>query len=266
LPSELIVHSDFYSEVLHANRTVVVYLPPGYRRDTRRLYPVLYLHDGQNIFDPSTAYVPGQHWRLRESADDLIARRRIEPLVMAALYHGGARRLFEYTPTKTRKLGGGGLTLHARVLGDELRWWIRRHYRVLPQARNTALAGSSLGGLATLCLGLRFPEVFGRLAVMSPSVWWDHRVVLKYVEALRHTTRQKIWLDVGTNEGDSPFSSVRDVRLLRAMLVSRGWRDGGNLHYQEAAGADHNERAWAARAPQMLEFLFPRKAKARKKP
>lgn len=259
MPSELIVHEDFISEVLHARRTVVVYLPPGYRRDTRRRYPILYLHDGQNVFDGSTSYVPGQYWRVREAADDLLARRRIEPLIIAAVYHAGSRRLMEYTPTRSRKLGGGGLALHARLVVHELRWWMQQHYRVLPQARNTGLGGSSLGGLATLCLGLRFPDVFGRLAILSPSVWWDHAVVLKHVQALDHSHRQRIWLDIGTLEGDAPFSSVRDVRLLKALLVSKGWREGRNLKYLEVEGGDHSERAWAARFPQVLEYLFPRR-------
>lgn len=237
---------------------MVVYLPPGYRRDTRRQYPVLYLHDGQNVFDGSTSYVPGQYWRVRETVDDLLHRRRIEPLVVVALYHGSERRIFEYTPTRTRRMGGGGLALHARVMVEELRWWIQRHYRVLPQARNTGLGGSSLGGLATLCLGLRFPNIFGRLAVLSPSVWWDHRVVLKYVQTLDHPHRQRIWLDMGTNEGDAA-ASLRDARLLKALLVSKGWREGRNLMYEEAEGAGHSEGAWAARLPRILEFLFPRK-------
>jgi predicted alpha/beta superfamily hydrolase len=129
---------------------------------------------------------------------------------------------------------------------------------VLPQARHTGLAGSSLGGLATMYVGLTQPAVFGKLAVMSPSVWWDHRVIFKMLQAAQHGQRQKLWLDVGTDEGSAPFSSTRDVRLLKAMLVSKGWREGRNLHYCEVEGADHSERSWAERAPRMLEWLFPR--------
>ena len=84
----------------------MVYLPPGYARDTRRQYPVMYMHDGQNVFDGRTSYVPGQYWQAKETADDLIARRRIEPLILVAIYHGGEARLFEYTPTVTKKLAG----------------------------------------------------------------------------------------------------------------------------------------------------------------
>jgi predicted alpha/beta superfamily hydrolase len=258
MPGELITVEDFHSSALTGKRTVVLYLPPGYREDTRRRYPVLYLHDGQNVFDGRTSYVPGQYWRMKEAADSLLQQRRIEPLIIAAIYHAGEHRLWEYTPTRTRKLDGGGLVAHGRMLVEELIPWLGERYRSLTQARHTALGGSSLGGLATLCLGLKHPAVFGRLAVMSPSVWWDHRVVLRSLEAFHHPRRPKIWLDVGTEEGTTPFGSIRDVRLLKAMLVSKGWREGRSLHYEEVSGADHSERAWADRAPRMLEFLFPR--------
>lgn len=261
MASQLIVHDEFFSEALGMKRTVVVYLPSGYRRDTRRQYPVLYVHDGQNVFDGRTSYVPGQYWRLRESADHLLAERKIEPLIMVAVYHGADVRLFEYSPTVTRKLGGGGANLHAWMMTEELRPWIAERYRVLPQARHTGVCGSSLGGLVTLYLGLTQPEVFGKLGVMSPSVWWDHRVIVKMVAAMQHSQRQRMWLDIGTEEGSAPFSSIRDVRLLKATLVSKGWREGRNLAYLEAAGADHSERAWAERVPHMLQFLFPRKVK-----
>lgn len=258
MPGELITIEDFTSAALGGRRTLVVYLPPGYRRDTRRRYPTLYLHDGQNVFDPRTSYVPGQHWRMKEAADHLLERRRIEPLIIAAVYHAGEHRLNEYTPTKTRKLDGGGAPAHGRMVVEELIPWMAGRFRTLPQARHTALGGSSLGGLATLHLGLTYPSVFGKLAVMSPSVWWDHRVILRTLEAFQHHRRPKIWLDIGTEESPSKVSSMRDVRLLKAMLVGKGWREGRNLRYVEAEGMDHSERAWAERAPAMLEFLFPR--------
>ena len=259
MPSQLHIHTEFHSRQLDGKRAVVVYLPPGYARDTRRRYPVLYLHDGQNVFDGSTSYVPGQYWRVQESADDLLHRRKIEPLIIAAIYHGGERRIWEYTPTRSGKMGGGGLAVHSRMLLGELMPWMADQYRILPHARHTALGGSSLGGLAAMWLGLEHPEVFGKLGVMSPAVWWGQRTLLRRLESISHPQRQRIWLDIGTDEGAAPFGSIRDVRLLKAMLVSKGWRDGTTLHYEEVDGGEHSERAWAERVPRMLEFLFPRK-------
>lgn len=260
MPGTLHVHEDFVSHYLGARRPVVVYTPPAYRRDTRRHYPLLLLHDGQNVFDPSTAYVPGQYWRAKEAADHMLAQRRIEPLIIAAVYHGAEKRLFEYTPTRTRRLGGGGADLHGRMVMEELLPWLRGRYRVSPRASNTGLGGSSLGGLVSLYLGLQHPEVFGRLAVLSPSVWWDRRVVLQQVERVHNSRRARIWLDMGTHEGETPNAHLRDVRLLKAMLVGKGWRDGRSLAYHEAHGGTHSEGAWAARLPLALEFLYPRKA------
>jgi predicted alpha/beta superfamily hydrolase len=260
LPGTLTLHEEFISHHLGARRPVVVYTPPGYRRDTRRHYPLLLLHDGQNVFDPSTAYVPGQHWRARETADYLLAHRRIEPLIIAAVYHGAEKRLFEYTPTRTRRLGGGGAALHARMVIEELLPWLREHYRISPKASNTGVGGSSLGGLVSLWMGLEHPDVFGRLAVFSPSVWWDRRVILQYAAKLHHSRRPRLWLDMGTYEGETPGAHLRDARLLKAMLVGKGWREGRSLAYHEADGAHHSEAAWAARLPLALEFLYPRKA------
>lgn len=254
----LVTHEDFHSAVLGSTRTVLVYTPPCYARFPTRLFPVLYVHDGQNVFDGATSFVPGQHWMMREAADALLAARAIEPLLIVAIYHAGEKRIDEYTPTRSR-MGGGLADLHGRMMVEELLPYVRERYRVLPQARHTGIGGSSLGGLASLYLGLKYPSVFGKLAVMSPSVWWDNRVILRRLVLLEHAHRQRIWLDVGTAEGRNARSSTKDVRLLRDILVSKGWRIGTNLHYLEVAGADHSERAWAARVPEMLKFLYPRK-------
>lgn len=244
--SILTTHGEFYSSVLGEARPVVVYTPSNYARDTRRRYPLLLLHDGQNVFSGETSFVPGEYWRVRESADDLLRRRAIEPLVIAAVYHGGTHRKAEYTPP-------GVARQHGRMVVEDLLPFLRERYRLLPHARHTGLGGSSLGGLATLYLACDYPDVFGKLAVMSPSVWWSHRAVLRRLQAMDTPRRPRVWLDIGGEEG----SAVRDARLLKATLVSKGWREGRSLHYEEAPGAGHCEAAWAARVPSMLKFLYP---------
>ena len=103
-------------------------------------------------------------------------------------------------------------------------------------------------------LGLRYPEVFGKLAVMSPSVWWHGRAILKTVSQLRRNTGQRIWLDVGTKESQR---ALPDVRALKTALELKGWRAGENLGYMEDEGAEHSETAWAERVAPLLMFLFP---------
>ena len=116
------------------------------------------------------------------------------------------------------------------------------------------MGGSSLGGLVTLHLGLRYPTVFSRLAVVSPSVWWRNRTILMTVAALAEKPALRIWLDIGTKESTR---AVPDARALRDTLLNKGWRLGEDLAYLEAEGGEHTESAWAQRAGPMLQFLFP---------
>src|SRR5258706_6748397 len=117
-------HSDFKSKFLPDARDLVVYLPEGYDADANRRYPVLYLHDGQNLFDPETAYVKGMDWRVDETADDLIREQRVEPLIIVGIYNTGEHRVDEYTPTPDKKLGGGHADLYGRMLVEEIKPFI----------------------------------------------------------------------------------------------------------------------------------------------
>jgi predicted alpha/beta superfamily hydrolase len=247
-------HVGFESRFLDRTRDLVVYVPPCYAHDVQRRYPVLYMHDGQNLFDPDTAFVRGQHWRLGEMADMLIAEGRVQPLIIVGVNHTGHGRIQEYTPTKDLKLGGGLGRAYGRLLAEELKPFIDKRYRTLAEREHTGLGGSSLGGLSTMFLGLRHADVFGRLAVMSPSVWWGRRAILRHVENAQPRPHTRIWLDIGTAEGKM---AVSDARRLRAALVDAGWREDDDLAYAELAGATHSEGAWADRVGNVLEFLYP---------
>ena len=263
LTGDVRLHKDFHSQILGNNRDLIVYLPPGYDSDPGRRYPVLYFHDGQNLFDGATSFIPGQEWRLDETAQGLIAARRIEPLIIVGLYNTGKDRVEEYTPVPDPKYKvGGKADLYGRMLVEEVKSFIDRKYRTMKDAKHTGLGGSSLGGLVSIYLGLKYPNVFGRLAVVSPSVFWGDKFIVHYVEALRTKPDERIWLDIGTKEGGSPAEAQETVtytRSLETALVKKGWKLEKNLKYFEAQGAEHNERAWAARVGQMLEFLFPKK-------
>lgn len=250
-------HERFQSAHLPDARDVVVYLPPGYEDEPARRFPVLYLHDGQNLFDGDEAYVPGESWRVGERADALVRAGRIDPLIIVGVHHAGAKRITEYTPTDTKRLGGGQADSYGRLLVEELKPFIDRTYRTNAAAEHTGLGGSSLGGLVSLHLGLRHPDVFRRLAVMSPSVWWDRRVILREVRDATPRPPLRIWLDIGTAEGRK---ALQDVRLLRAALVKAGWTEGRDLAYFEHPGGQHAESAWAARVGDVLAWLFPRQA------
>lgn len=254
LSPHLVRHAAFRSRLLPRDRDVVVYLPPGYSATVAHRYPVLYMHDGQNLFDPQTSFVRGQHWRLGEMADLLIAEGRVEPLIIVGVYHTGAGRVHEYTPTKDARLGGGLVKAYGRLLVDELKPFIDARYRTDPARERTGLGGSSLGGLATMYLGLEHGDVFGRLAVMSPSVWWGRRAILGSVAKAKPKPNSRIWLDMGTAESRS---GIADARRLRTALVTLGWREDVDLAYSEIPGATHSEAAWGHRVGDVLQFLYP---------
>ena len=250
--------ADFASRILAGHRELVVYLPPGYEENPQRKYPVMYFHDAQNVFEAQTAFVPGNYWRIGESAGALILAERLQPMILVGIPHGGDRRVDEFTPSRNPQNNyGGQAPLYGRMLVEEVMPFIEHQYRVLTGAKNTGLGGSSLGGLVTMYLGIRYPEHFGKLAVMSPSVWWDYRMILRKIVSVTHKHRAKVWLDVGCHEGSNPRGTLRDVRLLRDVLVRKGWKAGINLFYYEDPHGAHDENAWARRAPDMLQFLFP---------
>lgn len=251
------LHKAFHSNYLPDDRNVVVYLPPGYEDETERAYPVLYLHDGQNLFDGRTSFVKDRTWQVREHADAAIEEGEVEPLMVVGIYNTGERRIAEYTHDRDWKLGGGEAGAYGKLITQELMPWIAERYRVRPGRENTGMGGSSLGGLVSLYLGLRHPEIFGKLALMSPSVWWNHKSILGYLNehAPQVWERPRIWLDVGDREG---HKTLRDVEHLARRLKANGWRPGESMYFEKVHGGTHDEASWATRVRAMLKFLFPK--------
>jgi predicted alpha/beta superfamily hydrolase len=281
--SQLRRHPQFHSQFLAHDRDVLVWLPPGYPEVhdggsgrgfipevqdlqttvmspgdepsfVNRRYPVLYMHDGQNLFEPDTAFQKGEHWRVGETATELIEAGRIEPLIVVGIYNTGEARLHEYTPTDDAKLGGGQADDYGRMIIGELKPLIDRTYQTQVGRDSTGIAGSSLGGLVSLHLAFNHPAIFGRAAALSPSVWWDRKAILKTIRGARGKPNLRLWVDMGTAEGRR---GLDDARLLKAALVGLGFLDGVDLHYAEYEGATHSEQAWSERVGPMLEWLFP---------
>jgi enterochelin esterase-like enzyme len=250
----LVKHEQFPSRFLRNRRDLIVYLPPGFDAHPLRRFPVLYLHDGQNLFDGTTSFIPGMDWHVGQTADRWIQEGRVEPLIIVGIYNAGKQRLGEYTPTRAPKLGGGRANRYAKFLLEEVRPFVHNQYRVQDGAENTGIGGSSLGGLVSLYLGLRQPRMFGKIAALSPSVWWNERVILRFASTASVKPLPRIWLDIGTREGPR---IVDDVERFRDILLGKGWQLDQNLHYRRVEGAEHNEAAWAQRVGPFLQFLFP---------
>lgn len=252
-------HEKMRSQILRNERDVVVYLPPGYEEQRERSYPVLYMQDGQNLFDPATSFVPGMYWQMRETADRLIHDGTVQPLIIVGIYNVGKGRLREYTPTRMLRIGGGRADKYARMLLKEMKPFIETQYRVLAGPAHTGIGGSSLGGLLSLYAGLHFPDVFGRIAALSPSIWWGHGWIHRYAEDAQISQRPRIWLDAGTRES---ARLVPTVERFRDVLIHRGWTTGKDLHVEIIQGGEHNEAAWAERVGPFLQFLFPARESA----
>lgn len=249
---------DFDSRVLGNRRDVAIYLPPGYEEGTRR-YPVLYAQDGQNVFDPATSY-GGVDWGLAQTCDRLIAAGEMEPVIIIAPYNTPGR-MGEYTPVADAGYGGGDGDAYGRFLSDELKPFVDARLRTLPGAGDTAIMGASLGGLISLHLAFTRPDVFSRAAALSPSLWWGEGHMIRWTRrASLPEPRPRLWIDMGTREGDGPAShesNIEGLRAFNAALHERGWRTGGGLEAREIEGAGHDELAWRKRAAEALKFLFP---------
>jgi predicted alpha/beta superfamily hydrolase len=253
-PGHLQKFENYRSRYLPGERTVIVYVPGIYDRRPDLRFPVLYMQDGQNLFDPETSFIRGMYWRIGETADRLIAEAAIEPLIIVGIYNTGKRRLREYTPSRDRRAGGGGADRYGRLLTREIKPFIESQFRALPGPANTGIGGSSLGGLVTIYLGLRFRKIFGKIAALSPSLWWNQRWIMNYVDRIRVEPKPRIYLDAGTQES---AREIDDLRRLRDIFLGRGWREGHDLRYSEIQGGKHDEAAWADRVDPFLRFLFP---------
>jgi predicted alpha/beta superfamily hydrolase len=233
-------------------REVQVWLPPGYAEHPGQRYPVLYLHDGQNVFDARAA---GAEWQVDEAAQQGVASGRLRPFIVVAV-SVGADRIADYTPTAATLQGerrGGGAPAYARYLVEELKPAIDARYRTRRGPADTAVGGSSLGGLVSLWLALHRPETFGTALVASPSVWWDNKFLLRDISATAvPTPRPRLWLDIGAQEGDE---AVTLAHGLAELLRKKGW-SGDTLRFVEDPRGRHDETSWARRVPAMLDFLY----------
>ncbi|MFL5349796.1 MAG: alpha/beta hydrolase-fold protein [Hyalangium sp.] len=240
------------------NRKLIVWLPPQYDTDATARFPVLYMHDGQNLMNARTAAF-GVEWGVDETAERLVEGGKMEPIIIVGVYNTDDR-IPEYTQVPDTQYGGGNADAYGRLLVEVVKPLIDSTYRTKKEAQYTGVAGSSLGGLVSMYFGLTHSDTFARLGVVSPSVWWADRDIVTRVNNLTGKPPLRIWLDIGTNEDATAAESqqtVDDTRALRDALTAKGWVLDNDLKYFEDPGAKHNETAWAGRTEQILEYLYP---------
>ena len=251
---------QFRSRVFRNTRFLRVWLPPGYDdvENAGRRYPVLYLNDGQNLFEPATAFA-GIEWQVDETADGLIRAGAVPPMIFVGLDNTGKERIREYMPY--RSIHPRMLRVRGRYYPDflfkEVMPFVESAYRVATGPENAGLGGSSLGGLIALYAVVAHPGAIGRLLLESPSLWASGRQLLGESRSVR-IWPERTFLAVGTNEAGSPERSrsvVDDVRELAA-IIRRAVLSERRLRLVIKDGAGHNEAAWAERFPEALQFLF----------
>jgi len=251
---------EFRSRIFKNTRFLRVWLPPEYdaAENAARHYPVLYLNDGQNLFESSTAFA-GVEWQVDETADRLIREGVVPPMIIVGMDNTGKDRLREYMPH--RSMYPMMLRVQGRhypeFLMKEVMPFVEGNYRVATGPENTGLGGSSLGALIALYTAIVRPGVIGRLLLESPSLWASNRQAIKESHGVR-VWPERIFLAAGTEEAGSPERNrtvVDDVRELAA-IIRRGMLSERRLRLVIADGAGHNESAWAERFPEALRFLF----------
>jgi predicted alpha/beta superfamily hydrolase len=273
IPSGQLWLHELRSTIFGNTRLLRVWLPPEYDGWGEKRYPILYLNDGQNLFDPATAFA-GVHWQVGETATRLIAEGKIPPLIIVGIDNTRSR-VNEYIPYKTRdpRVSNPKGKCYPEFLRREVMPLIEERYPVLKGPENTGIGGSSLGGLITLYTYLAAPTVFGRLLVESPSLMIAKSRILDDCRACR-CWPERMYLAMGTHEtgnAEKDAQIVADVRALETILRKARLNEqrleqplepqlerqfDRQLKVRIDEGSGHNEGAWAARFPEALEFLY----------
>ena len=239
-------HYNFYANRLKNERTIIVWLPESYKTETKKRYPVLYAHDGQNLFDPKTSFI-GVDWQLDETADTLIRNNEIEEIIIVGIYNT-PDRVQEYSDTEI-----GRSYMHFII--NDVKPFIDHTYRTLPDRENTAMMGSSMGGLISFYMVWRYPEIFSKAACLSTSLQWNYGAILKEIEEY-DGSKKKIKIYSDSSGGGSEGRSAPLYQKLNEILIAKGFQEGVDFEYYFDEAGDHSERSWATRAWRPLKLMF----------
>ncbi len=260
-------------------RALYIYTPPGYAESLTTYYPVIYMHDGQNVFEAFASDSYMGSWRADETADKLITSGLMKACIIVGISNGGAERLKEYQPPynkmhyapltkkgtpRKRPFVIEGKADKTAVYYNEVATYLKKRYRILEGREHTATCGSSMGGLFSTYLAWEYPDFAKHHAALSPSYWTTKRDdgKLNIFERIRSYPKRdlRLWLDSG--EGTSNIEGADDdnkfcTQKARAVLLESGYKESLDFEYFLAKGALHREADWAARLDKVFRFLFP---------
>ena len=258
---------------LNVKRTIRVYLPLSYNEQSSSRYPVLYMQDGQNLFDDNTAY-GGQSWGVRKTLEEFEKNNKLKGVIVVGVDNGCNERRNEYLPwvSKTaemyfgikEKVGGKG-DAFADFFAKDLKSYIDKKYRTLSEKENTAIAGSSMGALISVYISAKYPDVYGTIGAFSTASYLAEKEFLEYLKKNVTDNNQKYYISVGTKEtSNDSFKEFPTVYLNCSENLNEVLRFKGipskNIFYVIGENEIHNEKCWADRFPQFVEWSYCDKA------
>jgi predicted alpha/beta superfamily hydrolase len=246
---------QFTSKILGNTRGIYVYEPPTYIENTLASMPVLYMHDGQNLFDPSASF-DGNTWQVQQTMDAAAMDGSIAEAIVIGI-DNTPNRIPEYTPVAdpTQRPSGGDGEQYLQMIIQELKPQIDATMRTLPDRAHTTMVGSSLGGLITAYAGVKHADVFGLVGALSPSTWWDSDWIVAEVGTTPAAPRPiRVYVDSG--DSGTGNDDETDTASLAAAYKAIGYVQGSTLDYLVQAGGQHSEIYWAQRLPGTLAFLL----------
>ena len=258
---------------LGKNRTIRVWTPPGYASDVETRYPVLYMHDAQNLFDRETAAY-GEIWDVHTAVEGIMAKRGFGGIIIVGVDNApGLERLDEYSPWIServeelkalgefkRPIGGEGVQ-YGRFLVETLKPLIDAKYRTLPDRDHTGVAGSSMGGFISLYLGVAYPHIYGKVGAFSTAAWFADEALSEHLGKVDLSLPIRWYLDIGTNEtSNEKVENFNDIYVEGTIALEKRLLELGvprkDLKVVIEEGAAHNELAWAGRFSEAFEWLF----------
>ena len=218
---------------LNTTKKIWIYLPKNYETSQKK-YPVMYMHDGQNLFDAKASFVG--EWNVDEKLDSLKAQ-----VIIVGIEHGGDKRIDELTPYKNSKYDGGNADNYLEFVVKTLKPEIDKKYRTKTNARNTGIMGSSLGGLVSYYAILKYPEIFGKAGVFSPSFWFSRKEIIELTNATPKL-KTKIYFLCGDNEGDADM--ITDLNKIESLVSEKRCECMKLTQKKIVKGGQHNEKLW----------------------
>lgn len=244
---------DFQSTYLSKPRKLWTYVPPTYLENESARFPVIYMHDGANLFDAATAF-GGVEWGVDETMNAGAESGNIREAIVIGI-DSTADRIDELTPSTDASVGAGGKAdSYLKMVTLEIKPKFDAELRTMPGRESTGIMGSSLGGLVSIYAGAKYASVFGFVGAMSPSTWWDDTMILGVVGQMTQPRPLKFYVDSG-NAGTSNDDVVNTAELAKS-LKTAGYVDGTTLKYVVQQGASHSETYWAQRLPAALAYLL----------